>query len=193
MADQAEVIRQQMDETRTAMTEKIGALEKQVAETVKDTAAVVAETVHTASDTVDKTVSTIADTVQTVSDTFNVSAHIENHPWLAVGGSVVLGFLIGSVIPRGRRASYVAPAPTPPAPTPPAPTPQPVAHAEPADSGERQSTLASVLGSLKTLAIGTAVGVVGKTLLNVVPTDLRAGLSEMLQDVTESLGGTSPR
>jgi len=190
MADQAELIRQQMDETRTAMTEKIEALEKQVSETVKDTATTVAETVNVASETVDKTVNTIADTVQTVTDTFNISAHISNYPWVAVRGSVVVGFLLGSMFMGGRRhPTYVAP-PAPPTPAP-QPAPQYVAESPPTEASEPQqpSGLASVLGSLKSLAVGTAVGALGNTILSAVPTDLRSSLSGIIQDVAERLGG----
>lgn len=197
MADQAELIRQQMEETRTSMTEKIEALEKQVSESVVETAETVAETVHTASETVDKTLETVSETIETVTETFNIPAHIANHPWMAVGGSVVLGYLIGSLIPSLR--SYAPSAPQPPTPQPPAP--QPVAQTETAEQTEqaepqeeRSNTMQGVIGSLKSLAIGTAVSMVSKTLLNSVPQDMRGGISGFIQDMADRfVGGNATR
>lgn len=180
MAEPTEVIRQQMEETRAAMSEKVEALEKQVGETVKDTAQTVAETVHAASETIDKTVSTVSETVQAVTETFNISGHVEKHPWAAFGTAVALGYLVGSLIPSGRSSSQ---------PVQPAAPPQPAAPEARDEAAPQGPGLFDLFGQLKGLAIGTAVGVFGEVLLNAVPQGMRAGLSDLVKDVTRFLGG----
>ena len=62
--DDPEVIRAQMQETRTALTEKLEALEHQVVDTVQATTSTVAETVQQVKAAVEDTVGTVKDTVQ---------------------------------------------------------------------------------------------------------------------------------
>jgi ElaB/YqjD/DUF883 family membrane-anchored ribosome-binding protein len=115
--DEPELIRDQMQETRTALTEKIDALEQKVTSTVQDTTAAVAETVETVKDTVQATVDTVKDTVastvdtvsgtvektvETVKDTFDIPARVREHPYVAVFGSLAAGFVLGKLIHPGR-------------------------------------------------------------------------------------------
>jgi len=196
MADQAEVIRQQMEDTRTSMTEKIEALEKQVTETVKDTTQTVAETVDTASETVSQTVSAISETVEAVRGTFDIPAQVDKHPWMAMGGAVALGYLVGMLLsPRRHETTAATPAPTPtPMPTP-APTPQPAMSSSSSSSTlsggghEQHPNFADIFGNVKELAIGTAVGVLGQVIMAALPNDLKDGVSGILSDVTRALGG----
>jgi len=216
MAEQTEVIRQQMEETRAAMSEKVEALEKQVGETVKDTAQTVAETVHAASETIDKTVSTVSETVQAVTETFNISGHIEKHPWAAFGTAVALGYVVGSLIPSGRSPRQPTPQPAATPSQPLASGPMSVPAGEPAagrhpmagqasgstpaeepshdePAAEQQGpSLMSLFGSLKGLAVGTAVSVFGQVIMNALPQDMRGGLSSLVNDLTEYLGGKPP-
>jgi len=198
MADQAEVIRQQMAETRASMTEKIEALEKQVGETVKETTETVSETVDTASETVKETVEAISDTVEAVKETFDVSAHFRNYPWMAMGGAVGLGFALGYLLIPSQRTPAVVPTPTP-TPTPyesathhttstptPTPTPTPV-HTPPVE--EKHPSLLDVLGNFKGLAIGTAITLLGEVLTSSLPQDLRGNFSGLVNQLTEALGG----
>ncbi|MFM9964874.1 MAG: hypothetical protein ACKV2Q_27030 [Planctomycetaceae bacterium] len=69
MNDTPEVIRQQMEETKSQLTEKLESLECQV-----------------------------SDGVQSVTDAFDLPLQIERHPWLAVGGSLVLGYLASEIL-----------------------------------------------------------------------------------------------
>jgi len=100
-----DVIRDQMEDTRTSLTEKLETLEKKVVSTVDSATTNVAETVESVKETVQETVSTVKDTVQdticavkdsvkegvgAVKDVFDVSRHVERHPWLMIGGSVAL-------------------------------------------------------------------------------------------------------
>ncbi len=69
MNDTPEVIRQQMEDTKLHLTEKLESLECQV-----------------------------SDGVQSVTDVFDLPLQIERHPWLAVGGSLVLGYLASEIL-----------------------------------------------------------------------------------------------
>jgi len=200
MADQAEVIRQQMADTRASMTEKIEALEKQVTETVKETTDTVSETVDVASETVKDTVEAISGTVDAFRETFDIPGHIQRHPWLALGGVMALGYALGHLLTPSRRheAQPVAvPVPTP-TPTPyqsamhtpthtPTPTPAPTPTS--ASCEEKHPNLGDVLGNLKEVAIGTTIGLLGQMILNAVPADVRGNLSGLVTQFTEAMGG----
>jgi len=192
MADQAEVIRQQMEDTRASMTEKIEALEKQVSETVKDTTQTVSETVDVASETVSQTVNTISETVQAVRETFDIPAQIEKHPWIALGGALAIGYVLGMLLTPSQPTpmpAYSPPPPTPPVPPEPAPVATTGATTEESHREVKTPGLSEIFGNVRSLAIGTAVGVLGEVLLSSVPTDLKEGLSGIVKQVTESLGG----
>jgi len=101
-----EVIRQQMDETRTALTEKIEKLEQQVIGTVQEATTAVAETVGTVKEAVQDTVAsvkeTVSETVETVKETFDLPRQVEKRPWTMMLGSAALGFLGGYLLGGGR-------------------------------------------------------------------------------------------
>lgn len=203
MADETELIRNRMDDTRASMTDKVETLEKQVTETVQETAQTVAETVSTATEAVDQTLEAISETVETVTETFDISGHIQNHPWLAFGGAVAVGYLFGSMMSANRSAA----APAAALPPEPAHDPDPVEMAETEaeaeiapeaeaeiapDASDGRPGLGDLLGGLKGLAIGSTLSMFGQVFLNAVPADMRSGLSGLIKDVTESLGGTAP-
>jgi hypothetical protein len=85
-----EVIRQQIDQTRSALTEKLETLETQVRGTVTSAKTTVEETIENVK-------GTVRDTVHTVKQTFDLPYQTERHPWAMFGGSVVAGYLVGMV------------------------------------------------------------------------------------------------
>jgi len=209
MADQAEVIRQQMAETRASMTEKIEALEKQVGETVKETTETVSETVDTATEAVKDTVEAISGSVEAVKETFDISAHFRNYPWIALGGSVALGYVLGAMLlPNSQPQVQAVPVPTP-TPTPsttssstsssglssmssmssPASSSSHSGTTHQESSAEKHPNLGDVFGNLKQLAIGTAVGLLGEVILQAIPQDLKGNFSGVVNQLTEALGG----
>jgi ElaB/YqjD/DUF883 family membrane-anchored ribosome-binding protein len=103
MENEPELIRDQMQETRTALTEKLDTLQQKVADTVESITTPVTETVQTVkeavSDTVDSVKETFSDTVDSVKETFNLSRQIEQHPWPIMLGSVAAGFMLGRLLP----------------------------------------------------------------------------------------------
>lgn len=117
MENEAFLIRNRMTETRTAMSEKLEALEAKLSETVKDTTEAVTETASAVAETVNSVKDSVQNTVEAVQSAFDINQLAENHPWLVVGGSVLLGYLVG--------ASLSGPARPEPAVTPPAPPPAP--------------------------------------------------------------------
>jgi len=208
MAEETAVIEQQMEERRQALAEKVEALGQQVVSTVKETTEAVSDTVESVTGAVQETVGTVSDTVQktveTVKDTFNFSKQIEQHPWLAVGGAAVVGYLAGALLfPRSsarssessrlqevdevmeepREASQQG-----------VPCPSETECAE-ASGGTQQETqltfggLLPVLGRLREMAIGTTTGVIGEMVRAAVPEMLRDEVTKVVDRFTTSLGG----
>jgi len=122
MTRDQDVIREQMENTRTALSEKLEELENRVTakvagatqdvaqtvetvtgsvqetvETVKDT---VQETVETVKDTVEETISAVKESVSAVKSLFDVPAHVDRYPWTAMGASVAVGYLGGEYLLR---------------------------------------------------------------------------------------------
>jgi len=140
-----DVIRKQMEETRTSLTEKLETLENKVVgtvqeatsmvsntveavkETVQETVASVQSTVATVKDSVQDTVGTVTGTMKegvtmvkdTVKDAFDIPGHVEHHPWLMFGSSVALGYCLGNFFAKEEldTAKMAEASATPPAPT----------------------------------------------------------------------------
>lgn len=197
MDDQPEVIRQQMEETRTSLSEKLEALENQVVGTVQETVGAVTETVETVKETVQETVGavkeTVQDTVTTVRDALDIELQVRRRPWLMFGGSIAVGYLAGALI--GRRPQY-RPRATPfygPSRMTEAPRESngAAAHAEPQPSflSKVAEAIGPELGKLKGVAIGTLMGTVRDAVVRSLPPETGTRLREVMDDVTKKLGG----
>lgn len=129
MDQEPDVIRQNIEETRSSLAQKIETLEQEVIGTVKGATAAVAETVESVKETVASTVEnvkdqvestvetmkgTVTDTVESVKETFDVRTQVCRHPWGMVGGSFAAGLLTGYLLPssRGTSAAGAVAAPT---------------------------------------------------------------------------------
>jgi len=127
MPDKSEVIMGNMDETRKDLADKLGELEKKVTQTVSSVADLVEkvpETVESVKETIQETVSTVTgsvhdtveavkggmeSTVESVKSFFNIPRQVDRHPWLMMGGSVLLGYLGGRLLtPRSHHAEAAA-------------------------------------------------------------------------------------
>jgi len=108
-----ELLRQQMDVTRSSITEKLEAIEEQVVGTVQNAKETVQETIDSVKETVQETVSTVRQTVQgtigtvkatmeetmsTMKDTFDVRLQVQRHPWPMMGGSLIAGMIAGTIV-----------------------------------------------------------------------------------------------
>lgn len=92
MQDQAELIRQQMQEKRAELSEKLQTLGEMLpTETV-------AETVESVTETVTATAENVQETVQSMQEAFDLPKQVQEHPWLAVGGAVLVGYLAHGVL-----------------------------------------------------------------------------------------------
>ena len=111
MNDTPEVIRQQMEETKSQLTEKLESLEHQVSETVQSTGTAVTATAEAVQETIEAVTGAVQDAVQSVSKAFDFPRQIERHPWIAVGGSFALGYLASELLnaPTTASASESAP------------------------------------------------------------------------------------
>ena len=123
--------RHDIEETRASMSEKLELLEERVRDTLVETKTAVGDIVENVKDTVDGTLDavketvggakstvenivenvkgTMDDTVTMVKQSFDLRYQVEQHPWLMVGGSVVAGSVLASLMHRGHetpRYSY---------------------------------------------------------------------------------------
>lgn len=88
----AEVIRQQMEQTRSDLTEKFAELESQVAETIQSTGTAI-----------DSTMSSIRGAVVNVRESLSLRKQIQQHPWYALGGSLAVGMLAEALMTKSTR------------------------------------------------------------------------------------------
>ena len=225
MENDTEVIRQQMNETRQALSEKVEAVESLVASAVKETTEAVTQTVENVtqtvenvthavedtvsntaavlSDTVESTVNTVSDSVQSVKQALDVTACVDKYPWLAMGGSVALGYALGSLFPsNGHTAnlgdmgsSFPAAAAATAATRASSPAPAPERAEQPHTESSFLSFLSSptwkpVIDRLRGLAVGSAAGLVTEMVMDLVPASMKQEVSRALDETTEALGGT---
>ncbi|MBC7819099.1 MAG: hypothetical protein IAG10_19590 [Planctomycetaceae bacterium] len=102
MTETPEAMRQHIEETKSQLWDKLDTLESQVSEAVTETVASVQETVSNVTDTVQ-------DSVQSVSNAFDLPLQIERHPWIAFGGSFVLGYLASELLSAPPKKSECEP------------------------------------------------------------------------------------
>jgi ElaB/YqjD/DUF883 family membrane-anchored ribosome-binding protein len=93
MDQEPDVIRHQIDQTRSSLTDKLETLENQVRDTV-------CSAKNSVEATIENVKSTVHDTVCSVKQTLNLNYQVEHHPWAMFGGSVVAGFVLGSLWTR---------------------------------------------------------------------------------------------
>jgi ElaB/YqjD/DUF883 family membrane-anchored ribosome-binding protein len=213
MADEPEVIRDQMQETRTALTEKLEALESQVSSTVQNATAAVTETVQAVKESVTDTVGTVKDTMQetvstvkeSVRDAFDLPGHVERHPWVAMLGSVAVGYVAGRLLQgvSGGVSETARQAP-PQYNAFKEPQPEPAksgngfgngAHREEKESSSEPGLLGSLanafsgeLDTLKNLGISAVAGVVRDMVTQSVHGEMGNRLRQWMDDVTERMG-----
>lgn len=202
MENEPEVIRQQMEETRTSLAEKLENLEEQVSAKIQGTTDSVAETVESVKEAVESTVNTVSNTVdrtvESVKHTFDVRRQFEERPWVMFGGAVVVGFVGGKLLNRmapPHQTNGYRPEPNyqPAAPTYQSAQPtynqQPAAPSKPGWGAEVVETLKPALSKLSQLAIGVTTGIIGEMVREQLPEALQKDVGDVLDDITRSLGG----
>jgi len=181
-------------ERREAMADKIERLESQVTEKVDEATSAVTHAV----DTVTGTVQTSVDTVR---DFFDVRSHVNHYPWAMLGGSVALGMLGGYLLPKpGHTNGFswrTSGSSTPPYLREPARTyeaPGLTRRAEEPSSrsswlGDLKTQLEPELVKLRTLAVGTLLGLVRDALVEASPDPLKQELHGIMDKLTTKFGG----
>jgi ElaB/YqjD/DUF883 family membrane-anchored ribosome-binding protein len=209
-----DVIREEMEDTRTSLTKKIETLETQVAGTVQGATSNVAETVEAVKDTVEtvketvqetvatvresveETISTVKETVQdsitAVKGMFDIPAMVDAHPWLMFGGAIGVGFALERLLvkPAAHRRGFLGAASEPMFP----------AHYSGEDLASSPSssrrplaglmkTFEPEINRLKGFAVGALLGSVRDAVANIVPEHMAPKLREVIDSVTQKLGG----
>jgi ElaB/YqjD/DUF883 family membrane-anchored ribosome-binding protein len=212
MPDEEHLIKQRMERKRVDLADKIETLENTLMETVQ-------HTLHDASNVVDKVEQTVENVTDAVTDsveavkekveesveavkkTFNISRHVDRHPWAMVGGAVLLGFLGGRML--GRRRAYVPPPrrrgrrSAVPMTAASGPETSFTAGAAPAATEEERpswfsrvgETYGEELSKLKGLAVGATLGALRDMLTSAAPEPLRPQLADVMNGFTTKLGG----
>jgi len=209
-----EVIRQQMEETRTALAEKLETLEHQVVDTVAGANTAVTETVATVKDAVQETVEvvkgSVQETAESVRKALDLPRQMDRHPWLFLGGSVALGYFSGwlaqraacaaeraaargeFVSLRGRRAGPETDGQQEylrrewPQEVPAMETPR---KEGPSWINSIGKEFSQEIDKVKSLAIGYGAGVIRDLIAQSAPPQLRPRLSEVMDNLTVKLGG----
>jgi uncharacterized protein YjbJ (UPF0337 family) len=215
MAEEPDVIRHQIDETRESLTEKLETLEGQV----KDAVGTVTETIETVKNTVESTVESVksgvehtvenvktslSDTVDSVKETFDLSRQIDRHPWGAVGCSLLAGMATGYLFGGSRQRwphswqgipgmNQLIPGYQP---SRPAEAPRQDFQQEPSRPGFLTNLLGSFEGELdkiKQTAIGALVGMARDAIKQALPPSLADNVTEIMDNVTRRAGGEPVR
>jgi len=184
MDNETEMIRTQMEGTRLALSEKLEKLEDQVTQKVQQASTTVAETVESASEMVDNVKETVEETVDAVKHTFDLNWHAQQHPWLLMGGAMVLGYVGSSMLLRSDRSRRREPAPPPPPPPPPVPEKKPEGS-----SGGILGKLGQEVLDLKKVGVGLAMGLMREVFANALPTPVAPLVSSAMNNLTVKLGG----
>jgi ElaB/YqjD/DUF883 family membrane-anchored ribosome-binding protein len=198
-----DVIREQMEDTRTSLSEKLETLEKQVASTVQGATSNVAETVEAVKETVTKVTDTVQNTVDSVKESvhdsldavkgcFDIPALVRSHPWAMFGGSVALGFLAESLLTapvskhsegHGMRIKTMLP-------------PDHYSGEDQTPGPPPKSRISALLESfepqihrLKGLALGALMNSIRDKTIEAAPPHMADSLREIFNDVTTKLGG----
>lgn len=187
-----DVIRGQIDQTRSSLTEKLETLEAGVKETVETAK----ETVVSARETVQETISSVTETMhnakETVKRNLDLEYQVQQHPWTMLGLSLLSGvalgaFLGGRMNPGRRLAQRMSEGSAEP---PERAASAPMAQQEPHPSGfmdKLTSQLGDEVEKAKDLAIATLVGVAHNVVKKSIPA-LGAAVEDMMTQVAAQAG-----
>jgi hypothetical protein len=194
MDKEPDVIRHEIEQTRSSLTEKLETLESQVKGTVESVKSKVEGTVEAVT-------SGVESTVETVKRTFDLERQVCLHPLAMTGGTLVLGMAAGYFLSSLRR-----PAPLPrhwSAPRPAAAMVPPAERfssgdgaprrQEPARAGGMLSGVLEQFGpeidKLKSTAVGMVLGAARDFLKEKLPQSMSAHVDELVDNVTRKAGG----
>lgn len=202
MDNEAEVIRNQMADTRSSLQDKLEILEYQVKETVQEATDSVQTVKEAVKETVESVKEGVQETVESVKQSLDVGQQVQNHPWLFFAGAMAVGF-VGT---RLLSASSPAPRSQEPLPTPSPLLPRPVTvggprltprngakspppTAKPSIWSKIAEHYGDELNKLQGLAVGTVAAVIREMIEPATPPALAEQVNDILDSVTTKLGG----
>jgi ElaB/YqjD/DUF883 family membrane-anchored ribosome-binding protein len=198
MDPQPDVIRQQIEETRSSLTEKLETLEAEVKGTVQSAK----ETVESAKESVHETINSVKEGVETAKETvkrtFDIPYQVDHHPWAMMGLSLVTGVLAGVLLGSRtrpdrrlvRRMSEASREPPLRDESAPAPAWARLTHEESGRPGfldKLGGQLAGEMEKAKDLAIHTLVGVVDNVIQRSIPV-LGSAVEDMMTRAATNFG-----
>jgi ElaB/YqjD/DUF883 family membrane-anchored ribosome-binding protein len=102
-----EALRAEVDETRARLMDKVHTLEDRIVDSWQDASTAVAETVENVKATFATTVHAVQgavhDSTEAMGRALDLPAHARRHPWLVLGGALLLGVVAGRLVSRRRR------------------------------------------------------------------------------------------
>jgi len=194
-----EEIRGKMEETKNSIADKLEALEQKVSAPVENVSDAVTGTIEAVKDTVETVKEQIEGTAEVVKEAvhesaqsvrhwFDVTHHVQNHPWVVMGVSVGAGFLLQSLLPRAT-----------PAPRAEAPSPQPlVANGHGASQHTRRrrehkkswfDDFTPALSQVKSLAMGALFGSIRGLVTKSLTPEVGKVVGDIINKVAAKLGG----
>ncbi|MDY3562770.1 DUF883 C-terminal domain-containing protein [Gemmata sp. JC673] len=213
MADQVnqpektpEEIEREMLQTREALTEKVAALENQVVGTVQTAADTLTGTVEAVKSLVNHAPEKVTETVRQASaamsdalkGTFDISSHVREHPWVAVGLSALVGGIVGAMIAprRGAGGSFSpfaeASGPIPAAAHPASTSSQPVAAVGRAAQPGIFDEVRNALGAKVRELADTALNALSTSLKSTLETTVPKLVDQAASHLTETESNDAP-
>jgi len=135
--------------------------------------------------------------VETVKDWMDIKGHVRERPWLMLGGSILAGFALGSLL-GDRRERREGPYTTTRHPSP-APAARPhygnggsvreKPKQEESKTAEWLHRFDPEIAKLKGLALGATFGTIREMLAAELPPEIGRQVREIIDGVTEKLGG----
>jgi hypothetical protein len=166
MAEEPEVIRRQIEQTRSSLTEKLETLEAQVKETVE----------------------AVTSTVSSVKRAIDVERQVREHPFGMTGGALLVGLAAGYVLTARRGPALPRHWSAPPQ----APERLTVGNgaARPGLLAGLLEPFGQEIDKLKATAIGMVFGAARDLLKDQLPPALAGNVEELIDGVTRKAGGT---
>ncbi len=180
MDNELEVIRHQMEETRSSLADKLGELEGQIRGAVEGATNLVTDTAETVQETVHNVTETVQETVHNVAEAFDLSKQVERHPWPMMGAAVATGFVGSLVLSRLGGARELASS---------AASSLNGATHHVAAAVERPGPVRDMLVRLKGLAIGALMGGARDMIVRALPPEYGEDATRLVDDLTVQLGG----
>jgi len=195
-----------VDNTASTVSNTVQMVGSTVRDTVQNLSSTVCDTANHLGATVSGTSHdvrlTLHDTVGSVRDALDVSRQMHEHPWIMLGGSVFVGYVGGRLLDSLERGHLPSLPSLPAAPEQLLPHGSEVRERVESVPAPRRSgssflralldTFSPELDKVKRMALGTAMGLVRDKISEAVPPPMRENFTELMDRVTQKLGGEAP-